>query len=72
MRVCICKVLVCNVCVFVGVCVCLTTGLEQGQGLEVSSQQYIMQVSVAAVEGDVHHIPDHDVLHTNIILPEGR
>lgn len=31
-----------------------------------------MQVSVAAVEGDVTHVPHHDVLHANIILPEGR
>lgn len=31
-----------------------------------------MQVSVAAVECDVAHITHHDVLHTNIILPEKR
>lgn len=29
-----------------------------------------MQVSVAAVERDVAHIAHHDVLHTDIILPE--
>ena len=31
-----------------------------------------MQISVAAVECDVPHVSHHDVLHTNVVLPEKR
>lgn len=54
------------------VCLCLTSWFHQCQSLEVARQQDVMQVSVAAVECDVPDVPHHDVLHTNIILPEKR
>lgn len=38
----------------------------------MARQQDIVQVSVAAVERDVPHVPHHDVLHANIVLPERR
>ena len=52
--------------------VCLTDGLHQGEGLQVSRQQDVVQVSVAAVQRDVPDVPYHDVLHSNIILPERK
>lgn len=54
------------------VCLCLTSWFHQCQGLKLASQQDVVQVSVAAVESNVPHIPHHDVLHTNIIFPESR
>lgn len=54
------------------VCHALTPGLNQCQSLELTSQQHLLQVPVARVQSDVTHIPDHNVLHTDIILPETR
>lgn len=38
----------------------------------MARQQDVLQISVAAVECDVPHVPHHDVLHTNVVLPEKR
>lgn len=48
----------------------LTSGFNQGQCFKLSSQQHLLQVPIGRGKSDVAHIPDHDVLHTDIILPE--
>lgn len=47
-----------------------TSGFHQGQCFELTRQQHLLQVPIGRVKSDVAHIPDHDVLHTDIILPE--
>lgn len=54
------------------VCVRLTSWFHQRQSFEVTRQQDIMKVSVAAIECDVAHISHHDVLDPNIVLPRKR
>lgn len=48
----------------------ITSGFNQGQCFELTSQQHLLQVSIGRVKSDVAHIPNHYVLHTDIILPE--
>lgn len=48
----------------------LTGWFHQCQSLEVACHQDVLQISVAAVQCDVPHVSHHDVLHTNIVLPE--
>lgn len=38
----------------------------------MARHQDVLQIPVAAVERDVPHVPHHDVLYTNIVLPEKR
>lgn len=49
----------------------LTRGLDQGQCFELSSQQDLLYISIGGGESDVTHVSNHDVLHTDVILPEG-
>lgn len=52
--------------------VCCTCGLHQRHRFEVSYQEDLVKVSVDGVQRDITNISDHDVLHTNIILPADR
>ena len=49
----------------------LTCGLNQGQCFQLSSHQDLLYLSVGGGESDVTHVSNHDVLHTDVILPEG-
>lgn len=49
-----------------------TSWFHECERFELARQQHVMQVSVAAVECDVPHVAYHNVLNTNIVLPEMR
>lgn len=48
----------------------LTSRFHQRQCFQITGHQHLLQLPVGRVESDEAHVPDHDVLYADVVLPE--